>query len=92
MTTIYTIEITPHVDITAGTMPLKVSAKPVIFCFNTVEARQPIFDLAKRMGWVHRTDVFTTTTAATACNLLQRDIDNLIVELRLHPKPLTLEP
>ncbi len=92
MTTIYTIEITPHVDLTAGTLPLKVSGKPIVFSFDTVEARQPIFDLAKRMGWVHRTDVFSTTSATVACALLQRDIDKLVDELRLSHTTLTLEP
>ena len=59
MTTIYTIEITPHVDLTAGTLPLKVSGKPIVFSFDTVEARQPIaeriqshFEVAHRDGAV----------------------------------------
>ena len=92
MTTIYTIDITTHVDLTVNQLKLKVSGRQMTFCFNTLEARQPILDLAKRMDWVHRTDVFSTTTAPEALRLLQRDIDSLVQELRLNPQPLSLEP
>lgn len=90
MTTIYTLEITPHTEVMAGSLNLKVSGKTMIFCFKTLEERQPLFELAKAEGWAHKVDVFSTTTTLAAFNYLQRDMDELREHLRLHPKALIL--
>lgn len=90
MTTIYTIEITPHTEVLAGSLNLKISGKPMIFCFDTVEERQPLFDLARSEGWAHTVDVFTTTTTRSAFDFLQRDYAQLRESLHLHPKALVL--
>ena len=90
MTTIYTIEITPHTEVLAGSLNLKISGKPMIFCFNTVEERQPLFDLARSEGWVYTLDVLSTSTTRSAFDFLQRDYANLRESLHLHPKALVL--
>lgn len=90
MTTIYILEITPHAEVVAGSLNLKISGKPMIFCFKTVAERQPLFDLAKAEGWAHSVDVFSTTTTQAAFDFLQRDMDELRESLHLHPKKLVL--
>lgn len=90
MTTIYTLEITPHTEVMAGSLNLKVSGKTMIFCFKTLKERQPLFELAKAEGWAHKPDVFSTTTTQAAFDFLQRDMNELREHLRLHPKALVL--
>lgn len=90
MTTIYTLEITPHTEVMAGSLNLKIAAKPLTFCFNTVAERQPLFDLAKAEGWAHKVDVWTTSTTRAAFKNLQLDYDQLRESLHLHPKALIL--
>ena len=90
MTTIYTIEITPHTEVMAGSLNLKISGRTMTFCFNTVAERQPLFDLAKAEGWAHKTDVWSTSTTRSAFDVLQRDHAQLRESLHLHPKELVL--
>jgi hypothetical protein len=90
MTTIYTIEITPHTEVLAGSLNLKISGKPMLFCFNTVEERQPLFELARSEGWAHTLDVLSTSTTRSSFDFLQRDYASLRESLHLHPKTLVL--
>ena len=90
MATIYTIEITPHTEVMAGSLSLKISGKTMVFCFNTVAERQPLFDLAKAEGWAHKTDVWTTSTTRAAFTNLKGEYDQLRESLHLHPKELVL--
>jgi hypothetical protein len=90
MTTIYTIEITPHTEVLAGSLNLKISGKPMLFCFNTLAERQPLFELARSEGWAHTLDVLSTSTTRSAFDFLQRDYASLRESLHLHPKALVL--